>query len=101
MLKIKRIRGIKTVNKKLPHPIMMELLKRLYKCPFFKTCPEAKWSPKLGHVPRGYLGCTGNPDEVEAVFVRAEPGHSLENEKYRFRECRSLACRTAFQSVST
>jgi hypothetical protein len=77
-------KGNKTVNKKLPHPIMMELLKRLYEpCPFFETCPEAKWSPKLGHVPRGYLGCTGNPDEVEAVFVRAEPGHPLENEIYR------------------
>jgi hypothetical protein len=67
----------------IPHPKMFGILKQAYgPCPHFGTCPEAQWLPQEGHVPRGYSGCIGNPAEVEAVFVLAEPGHPFDDEQY-------------------
>ena len=37
-------------------------------------CPESRWKPAIGHVPRGFLGATGELAEVELVMVLAEPG---------------------------
>ena len=45
-------------------------------------CPESQWNPANGHVPRGYLGATGELDEVELVIVLAEPGDPKRTEKY-------------------
>lgn len=44
-------------------------------CGNFGICREAKWHPELGHVPRGILGATGEPEDVEIVMVFSEPGH--------------------------
>lgn len=38
-------------------------------------CPQAKWAPEEGHIPRGFLGATGALEDVELVMVFAEPGH--------------------------
>jgi hypothetical protein len=71
------------MDRVIPHPKMVEILKQAYDpCPHFGTCPEAKWLPQEGHVPRGYSGCIGDPAEVEAVFVLAEPGHPFDDEQY-------------------
>ena len=45
-------------------------------------CPESQWSPAAGHVPRGFLGATGELDEVELVMVLAEPGNPKRTENY-------------------
>jgi len=40
-----------------------------------------RWAPELGHVPRGFCGATGAPEDVRLLLVCAEPGnpHELEN----------------------
>ena len=45
-------------------------------------CPESKWNPASGHVPRGFLGATGKLDEVKLVMVLAEPGDPKCSENY-------------------
>jgi hypothetical protein len=68
----------------MPNPQMIELLKTFYQpCSNFGICPEAQWNPKLGQIPRGFIGCTGELDEVETIMVLAEPGHpNPEKESY-------------------
>ena len=48
----------------------------------FGKCREAKWDPQRGHVPRGFLGSTGEPEEVEVVMVFSEPGNPHDGESY-------------------
>ena len=45
-------------------------------CPgFASTCRDiAKWDPRRGHVPRGFVGATSTLAEVEVVMLFAEPG---------------------------
>jgi|APSaa5957512493_1039668.scaffolds.fasta_scaffold09398_2 hypothetical protein len=63
----------------LPAKEIIEILKPAYNpCEFFGACTEANWDPKKGHIPRGYLGATGELSEVEVVIVLAEPSHPLE-----------------------
>ncbi len=51
------------------------ILAGAYPCPCFKSvCSSMRWAPEAGHIPRGYLGATGRPEEVELVLVFAEPG---------------------------
>ncbi|BDX00910.1 hypothetical protein [Maricaulis maris] len=67
----------------LPNPTMMELLATLYEpCRNFGVCPQARWDPQAGHVPRGFLGATGVLEEVEMVLVFAEPGAPHDGEAY-------------------
>jgi len=33
-----------------------------------------RWDPRKGHIPRGFIGATGDLNAVEVVFVVAEPG---------------------------
>ena len=49
---------------------------------FGGRCPQSRWNPTNGHVPRGFLGATGELDEVELVIVLAEPGDPKDTEKY-------------------
>ncbi|MYD44101.1 MAG: hypothetical protein F4W90_09460 [Gammaproteobacteria bacterium] len=42
----------------------------------------ATWLPKRGHVPRGFLGATGNVDDIELVFLIAEPGNPHANSSF-------------------
>lgn len=67
----------------LPTEQMKSLLLDAYRpCQFFGQCREAKWGPGSGHIPRGYVGATGTPQDVEVVMVFSEPGHPHENESY-------------------
>lgn len=44
-------------------------------CPgFSSSCPDMRWSPLKGHIPRGFLGATADLSDVELVLVFAEPG---------------------------
>ena len=45
-------------------------------------CLESQWKPAAGHVPRGFLGATGERDKVELVMVLAEPGDPKRTETY-------------------
>ena len=45
-------------------------------------CLQSRWRPAAGHVPRGFLGATGELDDVELVMVLAEPGNPKHTETY-------------------
>jgi hypothetical protein len=47
-----------------------------------RQCRDARWSPREGHVPRGFLGAIGQLSEVELVLVVAEPGDPLAGEDH-------------------
>ena len=65
----------------LPNIEIIKVLSEAYSpCQSFGKCKEAQWLPEEGHIPRGFLGATGSVDEVEAIFVFAEPGHPMMNE---------------------
>ena len=52
-------------------------------CPEFKgACTKMRWEPHAGHVPRGFCGATGDPEEVELILVFAEPGTPPREEKH-------------------
>lgn len=51
------------------------LLEAYQPCRNFGTCREARWEPAFGQIPRGFVGATGSPGDVELVMVFAEPGH--------------------------
>lgn len=67
-----------------PNPAVVEaLLPAFEPCPGFATsCREMRWSPELGHVPRGFSGALGRLDEVSLVLVTAEPGDPFTREQY-------------------
>src|SRR6266404_4825153 len=59
---------------------LVRILSPAYKCPEFKgACKEMRWSPKEGHIPRGFRGATGKLSEVELVLVFAEPGDPFDH----------------------
>ncbi len=82
----------------LPNEQVVSIMLDAYRpCSNFGTCREAQWNPKRGQVPRGFLGATGCPAEVELVMVFAEPGHPHRCERYDHRlDPRSLL-RSAMQ----
>jgi hypothetical protein len=41
-----------------------------------------RWAPEEGHVPRGFCGATGSPEDVRLVVVSAEPGDPHESEAH-------------------
>ena len=50
---------------------------------FEGTCKGiAKWDPKGGHVPRGFVGATSSLDNVEVVILFAEPGDPYGSDPY-------------------
>jgi len=58
-----------------PAPELLDLLAGAYPCPAFSgVCQCMRWAPEKGHIPRGFLGASGEPSEVEIVLVFAEPG---------------------------
>ena len=70
-----------------PHPELIEVLRDAYlPCSNIDVCdgvcPEAKWRPAEGHIPRGFLGATGHLKEVELVMLFAEPWHPHDDEVY-------------------
>ena len=66
-----------------PNPELISVLLEAYApCKNFGICKEAKWAPKEGHMPRGFLGATGELREVEVVMIFAEPGRPHGGETY-------------------
>ena len=75
----------------IPADPLKSLLLEAYKpCRFFPSsmldsvpkCRQARWKPRRGHIPRGYLGATGSVEDVELVMVFAQPGHPHNDESY-------------------
>lgn len=67
----------------IPTDELKSLLMESYRpCRFFGQCREARWGPDNGHIPRGYVGATGTPKDVEVIMVFSEPGHPHEGESY-------------------
>ena len=61
-----------------PAKELTDILRPAYgPCPGFEsTCKGiAKWAPRMGHVPRGFVGAASSLDEVEVVILFAEPGN--------------------------
>ena len=70
-----------------PHPALLDVLRKAYlPCSNIdvcsRVCCEAKWRPACGHIPRGFLGATGDLEEVESVMVFAEPSDPHGDEYY-------------------
>ena len=61
-----------------------KLLRAYAPCPHFcDTCKGiAKWEPREGYAPRGFVGALGSLDEVDLVLVAAEPGEPFPRETY-------------------
>lgn len=70
------------MNYRLPNNQLRQTLLPAYSCPYFGTCKEAKFVPSQGHMPRGFVGAYGDLQEIEVIFVIAEPGHPLKQENY-------------------
>lgn len=68
---------------KMPNEALRNVMRGAYTCANFGTCREAELSPANGLVPRGFVGATGQLDEVEAIFILAEPGHAHRDEHYK------------------
>ena len=70
-----------------PHPELIDVLRHAYlPCSNIDVCdgvcPEAKWRPAEGHIPRGFLGATGDLEEVELVMLCDQPGRPHKGEVY-------------------
>ena len=66
-----------------PNSALIDLLQDAYApCKNFGVCREARWQPANGHIPRGFLGATGELSEVELIMVFAEPGIPHDEERY-------------------
>ena len=70
-----------------PHPALLDVLRKAYlPCSNIDVCSgvcrEAKWRPACGHIPRGFLGATGDLEEVELVMLFAEPSDPHGDECY-------------------
>ena len=66
-----------------PNKELVKILERAYSCSsFYGTCKSACWNPEAGFIPRGYLGATNTIEDVEVVFVLAEPGDPHSDECY-------------------
>lgn len=69
--------------KSFPNPQLKSLLANAYSpCRFFGQCKEAQWNPGTGHIPRGYVGATASPQDVELILVFSEPGHPHVGKQY-------------------
>jgi hypothetical protein len=67
----------------LPNTPLKSLLAEAYSpCRYFGRCREAQWNPASGHIPRGFVGATAAPEDVELVMVFSEPGHPHDGERY-------------------
>jgi hypothetical protein len=66
----------------LPNEQLLVVMREAYGCRHFGSCRQAKFDPRSGNVPRGFLGATGDLRDVEAIFVIAEPGHPHPDERY-------------------
>ena len=51
-----------------------------------------RWAPEHGHVPRGFCGASGAPEDVRLVLVCAEPGDPHDAESYPGESPLSTVC---------
>ena len=69
-----------------PHPALVRTFEAAYRCRHVRShggsCPESRWHPETGHVPRGFLGATDTLDDVELIMVLAEPSNPQGDESY-------------------
>lgn len=68
-----------------PNPSLMDiLLPSLLPCSGFSNACRgyARWDPRVGYVPRGYIGGTDTINEIQLVLVTAEPGDPADGEDY-------------------
>jgi len=67
----------------LPNQKLIDVLLPAYRpCAQFGTCVQAVWKPAVGHVPRGFLGATGDLTDVKLIMVFAEPGGIYPDDDY-------------------
>ncbi len=82
---------------KVPQHIRALLDEAYRPCPgFTRSCESMKWSPNQGHVPRGFWGATGTPEQVKLILVVAEPGDPHSNEIHSGLESAYMYTRTSF-----
>ena len=67
-----------------PNDAVLAVLRPAYApCAGLKSgCSSMRWAPERGHVPRGFCGATGSPEDVRLVLVSAEPGDPHESEAH-------------------
>lgn len=70
------------VGMRMPNDALLDIMREAYTCSNFGICREAEFNPAMGLIPRGFVGATGRLDEVEAIFVIAEPGGPMDEERY-------------------
>ena len=51
-------------------------------CGFNHNCRTMRWSPEMGHVPRGFTGACASYKDVRLILVCAEPGDPHSNERH-------------------
>src|SRR5688572_25630890 len=89
----------------LPHEEVLAVLERAYDpCPGFGgACKGMRWAPDKGHVPRGFAGASGPPENVELALVAAEPGDPHDVETYpssgSARDTLSAVCRYVYGAL--
>lgn len=91
----------------LPCPEIAVVLQRaMDPCPNFDAdCRGiARWDPKGGHVPRGFVGALSTLADVRLVLVTAEPGDPQPTERYPVGPPQAIlkaACRTPMTPMQT
>lgn len=68
----------------IPCRELVDILLPIYRpcAGFSNACKTMRWSPKQGHIPRGFCGGTGKPSHIELVLIMAEPGDPHPTENY-------------------
>lgn len=67
------------------HPELQAILAPAYPCSEMLSGAcfgKMLWNPAQGHVPRGFVGATGELSEVQLVLVVAEPGPPATDEEH-------------------
>jgi len=49
---------------------------------FAGACRVARWNPRAGQIPRGFIGATEGLTEVRLILLLAEPGGGFSDESY-------------------
>ena len=75
---------MRELEKSLPCEELADTLFPLYEpCKSFETvCSTMRWSPKQGHIPRGFCGAIGRTEHVRLILIMAEPGDPHPEETY-------------------
>lgn len=89
----------------LPCEEVVRVLEPAYRpCVHFENaCQSMRWNPRIGHVPRGFFGALGKPQDVRVALVSAEPGdpdpREIHDESASTRELLATLCAQAYRYV--